>query len=136
MENASKALIIAGAILISIVLIGIGVLIVNSTGGITDEVGQQFSSQEKEAFNRQFETYESTSTNAGNARALLSRVISSNATNKDSGKLVKVNAGSGDKDTAADISTIRSELNNSYKYKIELVYSAGGLVNVIKITKL
>ena len=32
MENASKALIIAGAILISILLIWVGVLIMNSTG--------------------------------------------------------------------------------------------------------
>lgn len=32
MENASKALIIAGAILISILLISVGVLIMNSTG--------------------------------------------------------------------------------------------------------
>lgn len=34
MENASKALIIAGAILISIVLIGVGVLIIGNAQGI------------------------------------------------------------------------------------------------------
>ena len=34
MENASKALIIAGAILISILLISVGVIIMNSTGDI------------------------------------------------------------------------------------------------------
>jgi len=36
MENASKALIIAGAILISILLISVGILIFNSISGITD----------------------------------------------------------------------------------------------------
>jgi len=36
MENASKALIIAGAILISILLISVGILIFNSTRGFTD----------------------------------------------------------------------------------------------------
>ena len=36
MENASKALIIAGAILISILLISVGILVFNSTKGVTD----------------------------------------------------------------------------------------------------
>ena len=39
MENASKALIIAGAILISILLISVGILIFNSTSGVTDSAG-------------------------------------------------------------------------------------------------
>ncbi len=36
MENASKALIIAGAILIAILLISVGILILNSISGVTD----------------------------------------------------------------------------------------------------
>ena len=39
MENASKALIIAGAILISILLISVGILVYNSTKGVTENVG-------------------------------------------------------------------------------------------------
>ena len=39
MENASKALIIAGAILISILLISVGILVFNSTKGVTDNAG-------------------------------------------------------------------------------------------------
>ena len=39
MENASKALIIAGAILISILLISVGILVFNSTRGFTDNAG-------------------------------------------------------------------------------------------------
>ena len=47
MENASKALIIAGAILIAILLISIGILIVNSNKGMVssaNEVSEQASS--------------------------------------------------------------------------------------------
>ena len=40
MENASKALIIAGAILISILLISVGILIFNSTRGFTDNASE------------------------------------------------------------------------------------------------
>jgi len=40
MENASKALIIAGAILISILLISVGILMFNSSSGVTDNAGE------------------------------------------------------------------------------------------------
>ena len=39
MENASKTLIIAGAILVSILLVTSGIIIFNSTRGITDNAG-------------------------------------------------------------------------------------------------
>ena len=40
MENASKALIIAGAILMSILLISVGILVFNSSKGIADDASQ------------------------------------------------------------------------------------------------
>lgn len=36
MENATKALIIAGAVLVSILLISIGILLINNNKGITN----------------------------------------------------------------------------------------------------
>ncbi len=56
MENASKALIIAGAILLSILIIGLGVAVfnnANSTSGKAD-----LSVQEIAAHNAQFEAYD------------------------------------------------------------------------------
>lgn len=40
MENASKALIIAGAILISILLISLGIIMFNSSAGTSDQSKQ------------------------------------------------------------------------------------------------
>lgn len=40
MENASKALIIAGAILISILLISLGIIMFNSSKSTTDQASQ------------------------------------------------------------------------------------------------
>lgn len=40
MENASKALLIAGAVLIAIVLITIGIVILNKSKSTTDQAGQ------------------------------------------------------------------------------------------------
>ena len=60
MENASKALIIAGAILISILLIGVGVMVMNGAQGGIDEAIQSMSAQEKDMFNTKFTQYEGT----------------------------------------------------------------------------
>lgn len=62
MENASKALIIAGAILISILIIAIGMYIyTSSTGAITDSIAQM-DTQAITAFNSQWSNYEGTQT--------------------------------------------------------------------------
>ena len=49
MENASKALIIAGAILLAIVIISLGLIVVNNTRNVTDNTN--LSEQEIQAFN-------------------------------------------------------------------------------------
>lgn len=52
MENASKALLIAAAVLIVILLIAFGMSIFNSTGDTSDDaqaVGNQITTQSKEA---------------------------------------------------------------------------------------
>lgn len=79
MENASKALIIAGAILLSILIIAIGMYIYNSsTNSINDAVGQ-ISQQEIQAFNNQFLMYEGKQVGT-NVKSLI-QILSSGATN-------------------------------------------------------
>ena len=57
MENASKALLIAGAVLIVIVLISVGMLIVNQASSVTDQAGDSMTGQAIDAFNNQFQNY-------------------------------------------------------------------------------
>ena len=57
MENASKALVIAGAILISILLITIGVFIINSITGTTDELEGKMNNTAAETFNSGYTAY-------------------------------------------------------------------------------
>lgn len=83
MENASKALIIAGAILISILLISVGVLIMNSTGDTQRSVEDQSKAIAIRTFNSQFTPYEGSEQSASQIRALKSTVNSSNSTNPD-----------------------------------------------------
>ncbi len=58
MENASKALIIAGAILLSILIIGLGMFIYQQAAGAMNDTG--LSDQEIQAFNQKFLQYEGT----------------------------------------------------------------------------
>lgn len=81
MENATKALLMAGAILITIILIGAGLLIINSTKGMDEQVGKTSESMAKATFNAQFTSYIGTNITQANVRALLSRAIASNSQN-------------------------------------------------------
>ena len=56
MENASKALIIAGAILLSILLISLGIMVFNQAQSTIDNSGM--AQAEIEAFNNKFLKYE------------------------------------------------------------------------------
>lgn len=56
MENASKALIIAGAILLSILIIALGVFVFNQAKSAVGNTG--LSDQEVAAFNSKFDSYE------------------------------------------------------------------------------
>lgn len=58
MENASKALIMAGTILISIMVISLGVYIINMFGEYTAEQEQERANQQIAEFNAQFLKYE------------------------------------------------------------------------------
>lgn len=78
MENASKALLIAGAILVCILLIGVGMMVFQSIGGTVDESIKQVSSQEKNAFNSQFQSYEGDKVSGSKVRALINIVNSNN----------------------------------------------------------
>lgn len=57
MENASKALLIAGAILLVIAIIGIGMAIFNQAQGVIDRGGQQIDTLAVQAHNSMFDSY-------------------------------------------------------------------------------
>jgi len=80
MENASKALIIAGAILISILVIGLGVFIYNQASSTVSKAN--LNSQEAQSQNQQFEAYFGTKVQPGEVKQLLSLIRTNNITGK------------------------------------------------------
>ena len=77
MENASKALIIAGAILISILIVGLGVIIYQNVAGIA-KTGT-LDAQEITAHNSPFEGYFGDYVSGSNVKALLTQVQANNS---------------------------------------------------------
>jgi hypothetical protein len=80
MENASKALIIAGAILISIILIGIGIMVINAMNPVTDEMGDLAGSTTIQSFNSKFDGYAGMKT-ASDIKSLISVITANNGQN-------------------------------------------------------
>lgn len=80
MENASKALIIAGAILLSILIIGLGMFVYNQAAGVLKKAN--VNQQEVQAYNSEFEAYEGTQSGT-NVRALCDKVRAHNNANTD-----------------------------------------------------
>ena len=84
MENASKALIIAGAILLSILIITLGILIFQQAQDTINSV--DMSDAEKTAFNNKFLPYEGENVRGSQVNALAQAVLTNNQSAKDNGE--------------------------------------------------
>ncbi len=127
MENASKALLIAGSVLIAILLIGVGMLIYSRATGLVDTASSAMNSQEILAFNNQFASFEGTQ-KGSSVRSLISKVIASNATYKGS-REVAIN---GEK-IADNLSNYSKTINTAKDYKVTFTGYDNGLITLITI---
>lgn len=156
MENASKALLIAGAILLSILIIAIGMSIYNSASSTINDSVSSMSTQEKDAFNNQFTSYENAQTGSkvksligvliANAKVYEDEVakiptltvvdkatVKGNNANKQMNATKPAEAGSTNA-YVTSIGIIRNELEEKHTYWVEMVYSSeSGLINEIKV---
>lgn len=133
MENASKALIIAGAILISILLISVGVLIMNSTGGVTAGMESSAKAMEMQSFNSQFTTYIGDSISGSQVRSLISNVIASNKNNDDHTIEMKGLGQSGFTSNSSDLGTMSKKVKSSKKYTVTMDNDEDGFVKQITV---
>lgn len=129
MENASKALIIAGAILISILLISVGILVMNSTGGVQDEMLKQMTSTQLQSFNASFTNYSGTNKTASDVKSLYGIVTSSNSTHDDS---MQVTMTIGESPVTSEMI---ADLSTKVRYRIVVnVNTEKGVVDTIAVT--
>ncbi len=130
MENASKALIIAGAIILSILIIGLGMFIFQKASGAAE--GADLSSQKIKAYNSVFEQYQGVQSGT-NVKALLEEVKSHNLANSSDYTLQitvqnSTAAGVTSPPTAnvavSDINDLKKEIKSGKTYDVDFGYDA------------
>lgn len=126
MENASKALLIAGSVLIVILIIGVGMLVYTSMQGTIDEGIRQMSNQEKDMFNQQFLQFQGTK-NGSNVRALKSKIDNNNSQLEEGDpRYVTIKWAEGTSTT----------INTALTYEVKVEDTNGdGLMDLVTVTK-
>ena len=138
MENATKALIIAGAILISILIIALGVMIYNNASGTVDDA--DLTDTEIQAFNSKFTQYISDSMSATDVESLIKQVQATNESENASGTnrfvMITDAAGNdyGDPSSYVGSKTVATVPASSY-YTATYSFSDSGLINSITVTE-
>lgn len=137
MENASKALIIAGAILLSILIISLGIMVYNNAKNTVGNAN--LSKQEIQAFNSQWEQYEGSNKTASEVKTMIQAVIASNAAEEKNGSGRYVDIASTQQATDPDTPTTKptisasttSSITNASTYTMQICYGSNGLVSAI-----
>lgn len=140
MENATKALLIAGAILIAILLIAMGVKVLNSTKSTTDSVDTTMDVTAVAAFNNKFTPYLGNNKSKAQAMAAINTIIANNGSNTRQVTITLRNLGSTEGATSAGkLNTIASQSDDAKFYIFVDGYSLGennGYITGITISKL
>ena len=164
MENASKALLIAGAILICILLIAIGMYIYNSANATIKSAASQMSQQEKDIYNAKVKPYVGDTIKGSEVISMIETVISMNQENAtQTGKFISISAsltkngavpsnldaacnncnyytGNGENDEAnvaeatSQMTKLKSKINSSKRYSVTTTESEG-LIHSITIVE-
>ena len=132
MENASKALIIAGSILVAIMIISLGILIFNNMGGAAKEAANM-DEQEIANFNSKITPYIGKSISGSQVNALLQYCLSVNMAASNSGETYKQIKVTG-KSTLnpGDKSFTRVTTGNGSYYEVIGTTDENGLITTIK----
>ena len=126
MENASKALIIAGAILLSILIIGLGMFIFNQAKNATSGIG--LDKEKAQSYNDTFEKYFGDNKSGSDVRTLVDEIRSNDVSHIDDAGLLIALAGAnpvaatenGDVDALVkSFNTAKSKIKPGKTYKVE-----------------
>ena len=134
MENATKALLIAAAVLVVILIISFGVGIFQMGEEATD--GLNLSQQEVQAFNQQFDQYHGTGRRGTEVNALLKTVVQSNIKNTTEGNTSRIVTVTGPASISGSETSVPAGIDTSAVYTVQVNYDATtGLVTTISISQ-
>lgn len=130
MENATKALLIAAAVLVAILIISFGLVIYNKSTTATDSA--DLTATQIQAQNEKFAKYEGKNQRGSVVNALLETVLTNNTTATSEGAKVTVNGavtlGTSDR-------SIGTKADTSVLYNIACTRGSSGVITTITITK-
>lgn len=149
MENASKALIIAGAILLSILIIAIGMVVYNNASNAINDSLASMSDQEKTAFNSKFTSYENAATGS-QIKNMIGDLITTSSTYVDEpakivcltfhdavsskvqgeNKVLRPDAGD-NTNYVNTLGKIRNAVEPKHTYWVEFAYNGSGIIEEI-----
>lgn len=130
MENATKALLIAAAVLVAILIISFGLVIYNKSTTVTDSA--DLTATQIQAQNEKFAKYEGENQRGSVVNALLETVLTNNTTATSEGAKVTVNG-------AVTLGTfdrsIGTKADTSVLYNIACTRGSSGVITTITITR-
>jgi len=128
MENASKALIIAGAIILGILIIGLGMAVFNQAREAM--AGTNLDSEKAQAFNSKFMEYTGANVTGTQVKNLIDLVISNNNTISTTENLKITLDGTNDVKVLAKK---RNNVKNATKYKVTVEGYTNGYITTITV---
>ncbi len=144
MDNASKALVMAGAILIAVMLISLGVLLFNRARDISNDATSGIDRQTITAYNNEWMNYEGEQKSASVVRSLIQAVNSQNNNAESSYKYGYIKLKTAVANAKIDLETAAltapetyksSDISDTQRYKIVVLdyKNTGGAVSLIGI---
>ncbi|MCI8700196.1 MAG: hypothetical protein HFJ47_02505 [Clostridia bacterium] len=130
MENATKALLIAAAVLIAILIISLGIAVYRMAAEAMQ--GADLTGAEITKFNATFEGYEGEVVAGSRVNALLKTVLTHNLKNKDAGKQVTITGAV--TLNPADKALPDNRADTGKTYKVKCTYGDAGLITTITVT--
>ena len=136
MENATKALLIAAAVLVAILIISFGLVIYNKSTTATDSA--DLTATQIQAQNEKFAKYEGENQRGSVVNALLQTALTNNTTATSDGAKVAVYKGSSDSSDEylkKDSTALASKADTSKLYNITCSRNTSGVIDKIYIVE-
>ena len=131
MENASKALIIAGAILLAILIISLGIMIYQQASGVVNN--NSMTEVDVSTFNAKFEQYLGSNVRGAQVNALINTVNTNNMSQDDASKKVTIKGNTTNTEQATDY---KKDYKTGSTYKVTVTKNTkGGLISEITIVE-
>lgn len=135
MENATKALLIAAAVLVAILIISLGLVVYNMAAEAVNN-SANLSEYEIQAFNDKFKKYEGNNVSGTTVNAMINTVFNHNLAQEDAARKITVKDSAKTYVDANNTTTSPSKVDTGKRYKVVATYDSNSkLITTLTITQ-